>query len=169
MSEIMFMQGSKEYDALVSKLKSLSNLMKEDEYNKILSAFCSGSLDIIADMLVSAYNDKKSALMDSIRISGDLKELEFDMELRNREIKDLKSTIIEKDMQIKDLKGSILEKDAQFHNLYCQSIGITPAEGMIMKAEYENGMSLRMLAEKYKCDKSTIKRRLIKMGVTIRE
>ena len=38
-----------------------------------------------------------------------------------------------------------------------------------MKKQYLRGASLRELAKIYGCDKSTVKRRLIKMGVTIRK
>lgn len=46
---------------------------------------------------------------------------------------------------------------------------MTIEDGKKMKAEYQQGKSLRQLSKTYGCDKSTVKRRLIRMGVEIRE
>ncbi len=145
-------QGSAEYDIIVSKLRPLLNSLKTEEYNKIINALCSGDYAVIADILVSVYEDKKQERMENIRVQGELKE----------------AGVI-KDHEIQELRKRVQEMERQLEELHYQKMGISMKDGMRMKLQYEHGMSLRKLAEIYHCDKSTVKRRLLKMGVAIRE
>ena len=77
----------------------------------------------------------------------------------------LKEKIAENDK----LNREIREINWQLHELHIKSMGLDPYDVERMKREYESGASLRQLAKTFHCDKSTVKRRLIKMGVTIRE
>lgn len=148
-------QGSRDYDRLVEKLRPIYYSVKSDEYNKILTALCSKNLDSIVDVLLSVYQDRKELKMDLIRMQGELREAQFD--------------IIAKDTENKEKDKTIADMKKQLHDSYCQLFGMTPEEGEWMKYYYEQGMSLRKLAEKHKCDKATVKRRLIKLCATIRE
>lgn len=71
--------------------------------------------------------------------------------------------------RVEEVNKQNREMSMQLKELQIQAMGISVRDGQRMKAEYEKGMSLRKLAEMFGCDKSTIKRRLIKMGVQIRK
>ena len=145
-------QGSLEYDKLVERLTPIYNCVKSEEYNKILTALCSKDIDSIVDILVSVYQSRKEARMEAIRAQGELKEAQFI------------SVVVDKDLQIQ-----LSESRKREEQLWLKSIGMSQLEAMSMKLDYEQGKSLRELAKKYHCDKSTVKRRLIKMGTVIRE
>lgn len=148
-------QGSRDYDRLVDKLRPIYNSVKSDEYNKILTALCSENLDSIVDVLLSVYQDRKEMKIELARIQGELRDTEFDKKVNDR--------------LLDDYRKQLMESRRSERTLSCKLFGMTPEDGTVMRCLYEQGMSLRKLAKKYKCDKSTVKRRLMKMGVAIRE
>lgn len=148
-------QGSRDYDRLVEKLRPIYYSVKSDEYNKILTALCSQNLDSIVDVLLSVYQDRKEMKMELIRMRGELREAEFEKIVNVR--------------LLDDYRKQLSESQRSERTLSCKLFGMTSEDGAEMQYLYEQGMSLRKLAEKYKCDKATVKRRLIKLGATIRE
>ena len=78
--------GSREYNRLVEKLKPIYFSVKSDEYNKILTALCSRDIDRITDILLSAYRDRKEALMETIRVQAELFEAQLDVTMEKREV-----------------------------------------------------------------------------------
>lgn len=70
--------------------------------------------------------------------------------------------------KIRELYKENNELRDRVFELQSKYIGLNVFKAYNMKRDYEHGTSLRELAKVYGCDKSTIKRRLIKMGVTIR-
>ena len=49
-------QGSLEYNRLVEKLKPIYFSVKSDEYNKILTALCSGDIDRLRTRIPKGIN-----------------------------------------------------------------------------------------------------------------
>lgn len=154
-NELAIEQGSPEYNRLVDKLKPIHNSVKPEEYNKILTALCSKDFNSIIDILLSVYQDRKEMKMELVRAHGKVRETELD--------------IMEKDQHISDLEIQLIASQKRERDLFCKFIGMAPEEAMQMKRDYESGMSLREVGKNYDCDKSTAKRRLIKLGVAIRE
>lgn len=87
-------------------------------------------------------------------------------QVRNEE---LHKMLKEKNFELGKLNEENTRLQHQVFELQAKTMGLTLYEAEMMKTSYEKGVSLRKLAEDFNCDKSTIKRRLIKMGVTIRE
>lgn len=97
-----------------------------------------------------------------------LNELKAIIDNKDKINAQLREMLQDKIEQIEKLEKQVREKNKQIEKLHYQTMGISATEGRIMKSEYERGVSLRELAKLFNCDKSTVKRRLIKMGVTIR-
>jgi len=81
----------------------------------------------------------------------------------------LRAMLKEKISEIDRLNKENIELRGRVYDLQIKTMGLSVYEADKMKACYENGASLRELAQIYRCDKSTIKRHLMKMGVTIRK
>jgi len=98
-----------------------------------------------------------------------LNELKAVIDNKDKINTQLQEMLQDKIEQIEKLEEQVKEKDKQIEKLHYQTMGISATESWMMKSKYERGVSLRELAKIFNCDKSTVKRRLIKMGVTIRD
>lgn len=96
----------------------------------------------------------------------ELKDMIKGEQIRNEE---LHKMLKEKTFEVGKLNEENKRLQHQVFELQAKTMGLTLYEAEMMKTSYEQGTSLRKLAEDFNCDKSTVKRRLIKMGVTIRE
>lgn len=79
--------GSREYNRLVERLKPIYNSVETEAYNRILTALCSGDIDRITDILLSAYRDRKEARMESIRVQAELFETQLDVTVEKEKLK----------------------------------------------------------------------------------
>ena len=82
----------------------------------------------------------------------------------------------EKDRQIQNLKKRIEEAEIQISKLSEEKETVEKTAGKYraadlekMKQMYQNGQSLRNIGQEFNMDKSTVKRKLIQMGVEIRK
>ena len=150
-------QGSLEYNRLVEKLKPIYFSVKSDEYNKILTALCSGDIDRITDILLSAYRDRKEALMETIRVQAELFEAQLDVTMEKREVEGLNIQLIESRQREQDLLAEIrrcIKPPAKKDSLTDEAV----------LSEYKKTKSLRAVAKALGCSHNTVKARLIKMG-----
>ncbi len=150
-------QGSLEYNRLVEKLKPIYFSVKSDEYNKILTALCSGDIDRITDILLSAYRDRKEALMETIRVQAELFEAQLDVTMEKREVERLNIQLIESRQKEQDLQEEgrrCIRPPAHKDQLADETI----------LTEYKKAKSLRAVAKALGCSHNTVKARLIKMG-----
>lgn len=98
-----------------------------------------------------------------------LEELKDVIEEKKKRIEQLGEMLKGYMEQVDRLNKENRRMEVQLIDLYVQYIGMPLEAAQRMKDEYERGMSLRELANVFSCDKATVKRRLIKMGVKIRE
>lgn len=150
-------QGSLEYNRLVEKLKPIYFSVKSDEYNKILTALCSGDIDRITDILLSAYRDRKEALMETIRVQAELFEAQLDVTMEKREVERLNIQLIESRQKEQDLQEEgrgCIRPPAHKDSLTDEAV----------LSEYKKTKSLRAVAKALGCSHNTVKARLIKIG-----
>ncbi len=98
-----------------------------------------------------------------------LTELRDMIKQKDTVIENLKETLEENIKQIEDFKKQIEIITQHLDELYHQNVGVSYSVGKQMTAYYKEGMSLRKIAQIFSCDKSTVKRRLERIGVKIRE
>lgn len=96
-----------------------------------------------------------------------LMELKEAIKQKDSMIEKLQSSLNESNIQIEDLKKQIIKITEQLDELCHQNIGVSYANGKRMATYYREGMSLRKIAEIFDCDKSTVKRRLERLGEKI--
>lgn len=82
---------------------------------------------------------------------------------------ELHKEILDLNEQLKKILWQKRYLEGKLNNIYETSFGEKLKEYEAMEEYYKKGKSLREIAKRLHCDKSTVKRRLIKMGVTIRE
>lgn len=149
--------GSREYNRLVERLKPIYNSVETEAYNRILTALCSGDIDRITDILLSAYRDRKEARMESIRVQAELFETQLDVTVEKRKVERLNIQLIESRQREQDLQEEgrrCIRPPAHKDKLADETI----------LAEYNKTKSLRAVAKALVCSHNTVKARLIKMG-----
>ena len=117
-------------------------------YNDIIRMFKRGDQIGISDLLVDLYRQKK--------------EYEDKIDTYVKKIETLNKQAI---YMSQELRHTQFELD----NVYASGLGEKLEVSKKMKKLYDSGASLRKIAELYKCDKSTVRRRLEKMGIQIRK
>lgn len=177
-----------EYIRLRNKLDLVCHALMPGEYSSLLDALVLRDIDGIVEVISSICKEKIELDKRLTKSYDELCELsvglskgekgakehmaELDAEIRD---KDLVIANLERqrepDMERKDAEVAALKKQLEESKQREQvlSMGMTIEDGEKMKAEYQQGKSLRQLSKTYGCDKSTVKRRLIRMGVEIRE
>lgn len=82
---------------------------------------------------------------------------------------DLRKMLSKSNSKVRELQEEMRALEIQILELRSKFMGRNSYNAEQMKNQYLEGASLRELAKIYGCDKSTVKRRLIKMGVIIRD
>ena len=117
-------------------------------YNEIYSYFIQADKKNLADFVTKICKERKLIANENKQLKGTIKQLENEQENNSHRIEALEN---------------------ELNSLRCRGIGIDPAKGSQIKYLYEQGWLLRKIGEYCDCDKSTVQRMLIKMGVQIRK
>lgn len=171
-NELELIIDSKVYDKLSMKLLPIRDSAGWDEYLKVRNALWSKNIDNIVEVILSVYEANKELKDNLKKLRGELSHDGLLEMINGFEVMDKEAVIRERNALIESINGltdqyAKMRKVAQ--DLFIKNIGMTPEDGRQMRLDYEQGKSFRELAKKYGCDKATVKRRLIKMEVTIRE
>lgn len=136
-----------------SELKYLIN--SSARYSEIFSYFKKKDMRNIASLMALFLKQEKKKSNEAGSLKTRIEGLESKVSLLEAELNKKENTIKQLEADLDSLQEQLLGTDKQ----RCLS----------MRDLYQAGMSLRKIGEIYGCDKSTVKRNLIKMGVTIRK
>lgn len=127
---------------------------------------------------LGTYQDGKNTYYDIVRMfkccnQNGISDLLADLFKRQKKdgqlIDKYKEQIAELNKQLANIYRKLENKSAELENVYGHGLGEKLNKSKEIKNLYEKGYSLRKIGELYHCDKSTVKRLLIKMGVQIRK
>lgn len=141
-------QYSSEEARITEYLRELNNIVPPGLYHEIYGYFMQTDKKDLADYVIRLFKKEIQQAEKLKQREKEIIQLRNEQENRNKYISNL---------------------EEELNNLRCRGIGIDPAKGSQIKQLYEKGWSLRKIGEYCGCDKSTIKRILIKMGVSIRK
>lgn len=116
-------------------------------YRRIVRLFSGCRQKDIANILTDLYEQLRNYKTQNDKLSKQVQDLE---------------------KQVYDISCELKDAQRELKNISFDRFGNHLEQYKEMKKQYLRGASLRELAKIYGCDKSTVKRRLIKMGVTIR-
>ena len=126
--------------------RELQNILADPaKFHVLFNCFLTKKMPDLANIMVSM-------LKDGLKYKNIVKEKETEIQLLKKQIKD-------KEIKIAELLGTVDELE--------RLIGIDELHKMRkMKSLYLQGYSLRKISEIFRCDKSTVKSKLIKMGIS---
>lgn len=143
----------------------------ETDERKILNVTARLSLEL------ERHNDGRNTYHRIVRLFSECKQKDISNiltdlyeQLRNYKARNdkLSTQVQDLEKQLYDMSCLLRNTTIELKNISYDRFGNHLEQYKEMKRRYIKGASLRELAKIYGCDKSTVKRRLIKMGVTIR-
>lgn len=131
-----------------SFLEELREIASNNFYNAVLQYLKTDNRAMLAEIITRLYKEAKKNYIDM-------------RDSENQEIQNYKYRIEQLTREVEELKKQAEYLPAQTRGDY--------GKLKMMKEMYENGHTLSSIASVVKCNKSTVKRKLIKMGVKLRE